>query len=89
MYPNEPIGFTSTFESESRKAGSDMLIANFKSFHSRDIYSGHFPPPGGEQFLSKLKKREEFEGGLHEKRKGKGGGRRKKKKMIKHTLKYL
>ena len=39
--------------------------------------------------LSKLKNREEFEGGL-EKRKGKGGERRKKKKrMIKHTLKYL
>ena len=34
--------------------------------------------------------REEFEGGLHEKRKGKGGGeRRKKKSVIKHTLKYL
>ena len=30
--------------------------------------------------LSKLKNREEFEGGLHEKRKGKGGIRRKKKR---------
>ena len=43
----------------------------------------------GEQFLSKLKNREEFDGGLHEKRKGKGGKRRKKKRMIKHMLKYL
>ena len=30
--------------------------------------------------LSKLKNREEFEGGLYEKRKGKGGKRRKKKR---------
>ena len=39
-------------------------------------------------FWSKLKNREEFEGGLHEKRKGK---RRKKKKVVKvkHMLKYL
>ena len=37
------------------------------------------PPPGGEEFLSKLKNREEFEGGL-EKRKGKGGKRRKQRK---------
>ena len=36
--------------------------------------------------MSKLKAREEFEGGL-EKGKGKGGKRRKR--MIKHTLKYL
>ena len=35
------------------------------------------PPPGGRDFLSKLKNREEFEGGL-EKRKRKGGERRKK-----------
>ena len=40
-------------------------------------------------YMSKLKNREEFEGGLHEKRKGKGGERRKKKGMKKHTLKYL
>ena len=39
--------------------------------------------------MSKLKNREEFEGGLHEKRKGKGGKRRKKKRVIKHILKYL
>ena len=38
--------------------------------------------------MSKLKNREEFEGGL-EKRKGKGEKRRKKKRVIKHTLKYL
>ena len=38
------------------------------------------PPPGGGEFLSKMKNREEFEGGLHEKRKGKGGKRRKKKR---------
>ena len=31
------------------------------------------PPGGGGQFLSKLKNREEFAGGLHEKRKEKGG----------------
>ena len=37
----------------------------------RDIYSGHLPP-GGWGILSKVKNREEFEGGL-EKRKGKGG----------------
>ena len=35
-----------------------------------------FPPPPGGFFLSKLKNREEFEGGL-EKRKGKGEKRRK------------
>ena len=40
-------------------------------------------------FLSKLKNREEFEGGLQEKRKGKGGKRRKKERVIEHTLKYL
>ena len=43
---------------------------------NRDIYSGH------SHFLSKLKNREEFEGGL-EKRKGKGGKRRKKEKSDK------
>ena len=49
------------------------------------------PPPlgGGKHFFSKLKNRREFEGGLHEIRKGKGGKRRRKKKMIKHTLKYI
>ena len=45
-------------------------------------------PPGRENFLSQLKKREEFEGGL-EKRKGNGGKRRRKKRVIKHMLKYL
>ena len=40
-------------------------------------------------FFSKLKNREDFEGGLHEKRKGKGGIRRRKKKVIKYTLQYL
>ena len=43
-------------------------------------------PRGGEHFLSKLKNREEFVGGL-EKRKGKGGKRRKR--MIKHTFMKL
>ena len=33
--------------------------------------------------MSKLKNREEFEGGLHEKRKGKGGGEKKKEKSDK------
>jgi len=41
------------------------------------IYILAIPPPGG--FLSKVKNREELEGGL-EKRKGKGGKRRKKRK---------
>ena len=48
-----------------------------------DICSGLFSPPRGRGgFFSKLKNREEFEGGLHEKRKGKGGkeGTRKKGK---------
>ena len=54
----------------------------------RDIYSGHPPPLGGKVFLSQLKNREEFEGGL-EKKKGKGGIGRKKKRVIKHKLKYL
>ena len=40
-----------------------------------------------EQFLSRFKNREEFEGGLHEKRKG--GEKKKKEKSDKHTLKYL
>ena len=49
----------------------------------RDIYSGRFPPRGGE-FLSKLtKNREEFEGGL-EKRKGKGGKEEKRKDPVKY-----
>ena len=53
------------------------------------IYILAIPPlAGGGEFLSILKNREEFEGGL-EKRKGKGGKRRKKKRVIKHTLKYL
>ena len=39
----------------------------------------------GGEFLSKVKNREEFEGGL-EKRKGK---EEKKKRVIKHMLKYL
>ena len=45
------------------------------------IYILAIPPPPwrGEQFLSKLKNREEFEGGLHEKRKGKGGKEEERK----------
>ena len=43
------------------------------------IYSHHSPHPGRRKFLSKLKNKEEFEGG-HEKGKGKGGKRRKKEK---------
>ena len=52
-------------------------------FQNRDIYSGLRG-----LFFSKLKTREEFEGG-HEKRKGKGGKGEKKKRVIKNTLKYL
>ena len=45
------------------------------------------PPPWGVgKILSKLKNREEFEGGL-EKRKGKGGKRRKKEKSDKTHVK--
>ena len=50
----------------------------------RDIYSGHF-----QNFFSRLKNREEFEGGLHEKTKGKRGKRRKKGKSDKTHVKYL
>jgi len=42
------------------------------------------PPPWEGEFLSKLKNREGFEGGL-EKRKGKGGKRRKKKSDKTHV----
>jgi len=46
-----------------------------------------FPPPwGGEEFLSKLKNREEFKGGL-EKRKGKGGKEENKEKSDKTHVK--
>ena len=45
----------------------------------RDIYSGHPPPLGGGAFLSNVKNREEFEGGL-EKRKGKEGEKKKSDK---------
>ena len=38
---------------------------------SKQRYILAFPPPGGGNFLSKLKNGEEFEGGLNEKRKGK------------------
>ena len=40
------------------------------------------------EFLSKLKNREEFVGGL-EKWKGKEGREEKMKRVLKHTLKYL
>ena len=75
------------------------VVCHFDSFllgptevFARDIYSGHFPPAPPRvvrKFLSKVKNREKFEGGLHEKRKGKGGGKRKNKRVIKHMLKYL
>ena len=39
--------------------------------------------------IEKHLNREEFEGGLHEKRKGKGGKEEKKKRVIKHTFKHL
>ena len=54
---------------------------------SPGIYFLAISPPGGEgKFLSLLKKREEFEGGL-EKRKGKGGKSRKKEKSDKTHVK--
>jgi len=49
----------------------------------RDTYSGH-----SGDFLSKLKNREEFEGGL-EKGRERGEKKKKKKRVIKHTLKYI
>ena len=45
---------------------------------SRDIYSGNFL-----QILSKLKNRDEFEGGLLEERKGMGGKEEKRKERDK------
>ena len=58
----------------------DLFQAHFDPLGEiRGIYSGQSPHPGGWEFVSKLKNREEFEGGL-EKRKGKGGKRRKKRK---------
>jgi len=51
------------------------------------IYILAIPPPwGGEEFLSKLKNREEFKGGL-EKRKGKGGIEENKEKSDKTHVK--
>ena len=47
----------------------------------RDIYSGHF--------LSKLKNREEFEGGLEKKERKRGGKKKTKKRVTKHALKYI
>ena len=49
--------------------------------------SGHSPPLWGGGIFSKLKNREEFEGGL-QKRKGKGGGMKKEsdKKHVKMPL---
>ena len=51
------------------------------------IYILALPELGG-KFHSKLKNREEFEGGLG-KRKGKGGKEEKMKRVIKRKLKYL
>ena len=58
-------------------------------FECRDIYSGLFPQGGGEQFLAKLKNREEFEGGLEKRKEEKGGKEEKKKRVIKNKLTYL
>ena len=46
-------------------------------------------PPGGGEFLSKLKNREEFERGLEKKERKRGEKKKTMKKVIKHTLKYL
>ena len=59
---------------------------NFTFVLSRDIYSGHPPHHGMGEILSKLKNREEFEGGL-EKKEGKRGERRKKEKSDKTHVK--
>merc|ERR1711860_432670 len=48
------------------------------------IYILAIPPPGG--FLSKVKNREELEGGLKKGKEKGGKGEKKKKRVIKHTL---
>ena len=58
-------------------------VLSHPSYYKSGIF---FWPFLSENFLSKLKNREEFEGGLEKKRKGK---EEKKKRVIKHTLKYL
>ena len=48
------------------KIFNDMKIVSQTKLSVRDIYSGHFSPPPrwGGNFLSKLKNKEEFKGGL-------------------------
>ena len=54
---------------------------------SRDIYSGHSPPPlGGGRIFVKFENREEFGGGL-EKGKEKGGKEENKEKSDKTHIK--
>ena len=69
----------------NRKTGKNLRVDFLKK---QGYIFWPFPPPlGGGEFLSKMKNREEFEGGLHEKRKGKGGKRRKKEKSDKTPVK--
>ena len=82
------IDFTHTILLMSETTSTNYFVF-LNGWHAGgEIYSGHSPPWEGGNFLSKLKNREEFEGGL-EKKKGKGGKKEKKKRVIKHTLKYL
>ena len=57
-------------------------ILSLISEHGRDLYSGHFP-----NFCPSRKNREEFEGGLHEKKEGKRGEKKKKEKRDKTHVK--
>ena len=67
------------------RGGASLSNAEFPSYTSQDSLQGYIFWP----FLSQLKNREEFEGGL-EKSKGKRGKKKKKRKrVIKYTLKYL
>ena len=65
---------------------SIQVITKTRAPRSTGIYILAIPPRGGGKFLSKVKNREEFEGGL-EKRKGKGEKRRKKEKSDKTHVK--
>ena len=75
--PKETAAKIITLSSPAKVVNSIMICDNSTGIYILAISP---PPGGGEKFLSNMKNREEFEGGLHEKRKGKGGKRRKKKK---------
>ena len=72
------------YKIEERKSFVPYVNFTIKSAVLPHVYI-FWPFP---QFLSKLKNREEFEGGL-EKGREKGVKEEKKKRVIKHRLKYL